>query len=91
MRISTQQWHNIKRANKQKLADRIFKTTGVEVSVDSLFDIQVKRIHEYKRQHLAVLHIITLYNRIKHNPNIEILPRTFVLAVKPPPVTSWRS
>ncbi len=80
-----QQWRNIKRANKQKLADRIFKTTGVEVSVDSLFDIQVKRIHEYKRQHLAVLHIITLYNRIKHNPNIEILPRTFVFGGKAAP------
>lgn len=78
-------WSNIKRANKQKLADRIFKTTGVEVSVDSLFDIQVKRIHEYKRQHLAVLHIITLYNRIKHNPNIEVLPRTFVFGGKAAP------
>jgi starch phosphorylase len=80
-----QHWSNIKRANKQKLADRIYKTTGVEVSVDSLFDIQVKRIHEYKRQHLAVLHIITLYNRIKHNPNIEILPRTFVFGGKAAP------
>jgi starch phosphorylase len=80
-----QHWQNIKRANKQKLADRIFKTTGVEVSVDSLFDIQVKRIHEYKRQHLAVLHIITLYNRIKRNPNIEVLPRTFVFGGKAAP------
>jgi glycogen/starch/alpha-glucan phosphorylases len=80
-----QQWRNIKRANKQKLADRIFKTTGVEVSVDSLFDIQVKRIHEYKRQHLAVLHIVTLYNRIKRNPDIEVLPRTFVFGGKAAP------
>ncbi len=80
-----EQWRQIKRANKQYLADRIFKTTGVEVDVNSLFDIQVKRIHEYKRQHLAVLHIITLYNRIKRNPDIEILPRTFVFGGKAAP------
>lgn len=80
-----QQWQQVKQANKQYLADRIFKTTGIEVSVDSLFDIQVKRIHEYKRQHLAVLHIVTLYNRIKRNPDIDILPRTFVFGGKAAP------
>ncbi|MFN3927587.1 MAG: glycogen/starch/alpha-glucan phosphorylase [Pseudanabaenaceae cyanobacterium] len=80
-----QAWQRIKRANKEKLADRIYKTTGLEVNVDSMFDIQVKRIHEYKRQHLAVLHIVTLYNRIKHNPSIEVLPRTFIFGGKAAP------
>ncbi|NES96022.1 MAG: glycogen/starch/alpha-glucan phosphorylase, partial [Desertifilum sp. SIO1I2] len=57
----------------------------VEVNLDSLFDVQVKRIHEYKRQLLMVLYIITLYNRIKRNPQIEIQPRTFIFAGKAAP------
>ncbi|MGF1477972.1 MAG: glycogen/starch/alpha-glucan phosphorylase [Cyanophyceae cyanobacterium] len=78
-------WQQIKRDNKQELANYIKDTTGIEVDVNSLFDIQVKRIHEYKRQHLAVLHIITLYNRIKQNPNIDIQPRTFIFGGKAAP------
>ncbi|BAU64627.1 glycogen phosphorylase [Stanieria sp. NIES-3757] len=78
-------WRAIKRANKANLAAYIKKTRNIEVNVDSIFDVQVKRIHEYKRQHLAVLEIITLYNRIKINPNIQIVPRTFIFGGKAAP------
>lgn len=80
-----QQWREIKHKNKIRLADYIHKKLGVEVDVNSIFDVQVKRIHEYKRQHLMVLHIITLYNRIKRNPNIDIHPRTFIFGGKAAP------
>ncbi|MFZ4665304.1 MAG: glycogen/starch/alpha-glucan phosphorylase [Prochlorotrichaceae cyanobacterium] len=80
-----QQWRDIKQANKHNLAQHIRKLTGVEVDPTSLFDVQVKRIHEYKRQHLAVLQIITLYNWIKKNPGLQIQPRTFVFAGKAAP------
>nr|WP_238544380.1 glycogen/starch/alpha-glucan phosphorylase [Gloeocapsa sp. PCC 73106] len=79
------QWRHIKQENKLRLAGYILKLTDIEVNLDSLFDVQVKRIHEYKRQHLAVLHIITLYNRIKQNPNINIVPRTFIFGGKAAP------
>lgn len=79
------QWRDIKRAIKQDLANHIRDYNGIEVNPDSLFDIHVKRIHEYKRQHLNVLHIITLYNRIKRNPNLEITPRTFIFGGKAAP------
>jgi starch phosphorylase len=78
-------WRQIKQANKQKLADYIRTHNGVEVDVNSIFDIQVKRIHEYKRQHLDLLHIIGLYLRIKQNPSIKITPRTFVFGGKAAP------
>jgi len=78
-------WRQIKQENKQDLAEYILQHNGIEVSPDSLFDIQVKRIHEYKRQLLNVLYIITLYNRIKKNPNIDILPRTFIFGGKAAP------
>jgi len=80
-----EQWRQIKLYNKQLLANYIWKYNGVEVDPHSIFDIQVKRIHEYKRQHLDVLHIITLYNRIKQNPNINIYPRTFIFGGKAAP------
>ena len=78
-------WREIKGENKKDLANLIEKRTGVSVDPDTLFDIQVKRIHEYKRQHLNVLHVITLYNRLKKNPNIEMVPRTVIFGGKAAP------
>ncbi len=78
-------WQQVKLANKHRLAQRIVKLTGIDVNPASMFDIQVKRIHEYKRQHLNVLHIITLYNRIKENPTQTIVPRTFIFGGKAAP------
>ncbi|MGK7908913.1 MAG: glycogen/starch/alpha-glucan phosphorylase [Synechococcus sp.] len=80
-----QEWRQVKLAAKQKLADRLKARTGIAIDPNSMFDIQVKRIHEYKRQHLNVLHIITLYNRIKQNPNLDITPRTFIFGGKAAP------
>ena len=76
---------SIKQERKKELADYILLYNDVEVNPDSLFDVQVKRIHEYKRQLLNVLYIITMYNHIKKNPNIDILPRTFIFAGKAAP------
>ncbi|MGK7873651.1 MAG: glycogen/starch/alpha-glucan phosphorylase [Xenococcaceae cyanobacterium] len=78
-------WHQVKQDNKRELAAYIRHQKGMEVDVDSLFDVQVKRIHEYKRQLLNLLHIIALYNRIKENPNTEVRPRTFIFAGKAAP------
>lgn len=80
-----QQWYQIKQSIKTDLATYIQKQNGIVVNPESLFDIQAKRIHEYKRQHLNVLHIITLYNRIKANPNLDITPRTFIFGGKAAP------
>ena len=80
-----QHWHQIKQENKQDLAAYILHYNNIQVNADSLFDIQVKRMHEYKRQLLNVLHIITLYNRIKRNPSLEITPRTFIFGGKAAP------
>ena len=79
------QWRAVKHANKARLADYVRSTTGVELNPDWLFDIQVKRIHEYKRQHLNVLHIITLYHRRKQNPALAIPPRVFIFGGKAAP------
>jgi starch phosphorylase len=78
-------WQEVKRRNKERLADYIRKHNCIEIDVDSMFDCQVKRIHEYKRQLLNVLHIITLYNRIKADPATEIVPRTFIFSGKAAP------
>jgi starch phosphorylase len=78
-------WLRVKLANKQALAAIIEEQTGVVVNPASLFDIQVKRIHEYKRQHLNVLHIITLFNRLKRYPEKQITPRTFIFGGKAAP------
>ncbi|MBR8827597.1 MAG: glycogen/starch/alpha-glucan phosphorylase [Gomphosphaeria aponina SAG 52.96 = DSM 107014] len=78
-------WRQKKQDIKQDLANRVKDTQGIELNIESIFDVQVKRIHEYKRQHLNVLHIITLYNRIKRNPKIEMTPRTFIFGGKAAP------
>ncbi len=79
------EWAKIKRGNKERLAALIKERTGIAIDPDSLFDVQVKRIHEYKRQHLNVLHIITLYNRIKKAPRKDIVPRAFIFGGKAAP------
>ncbi|ACK68662.1 glycogen/starch/alpha-glucan phosphorylase [Gloeothece citriformis PCC 7424] len=79
------QWREVKWGVKQDLANYIEDKLGIKVSPDTLFDVQVKRIHEYKRQHLNVLQIITLYNRIKHNPNLDFTPRTCIFGGKAAP------
>jgi starch phosphorylase len=78
-------WHRVKQANKETLATRIRSTTGVVVDPEALFDIQVKRIHEYKRQHLNALFIVTLYLRIRRNPQLALTPRCFVFGGKAAP------
>jgi starch phosphorylase len=79
------QWRAVKRVNKARLADYVRTTTGIELDPDWMFDVQVKRIHEYKRQHLNVLHIITLYNRLKQDPDLTIAPRAFIFGGKAAP------
>jgi starch phosphorylase len=78
-------WRAIKRANKLELAGIAHGRTGVAVDPDSLFDVQVKRIHEYKRQHLNILHVIALYHRLKSDPGFDIHPRTFIFGGKAAP------
>ncbi|NET06733.1 MAG: glycogen/starch/alpha-glucan phosphorylase [Symploca sp. SIO2B6] len=78
-------WRQIKQELKQELAEYILLANDIEVNPDSLFDVQVKRIHEYKRQLLCILYAITLYNRIKRNPSLDIGSRTFIFAGKAAP------
>jgi starch phosphorylase len=80
-----EQWRRVKRLNKEALARRIRDRTHIAVDPAALFDIQVKRIHEYKRQHLNVLHIITLYNRLRTGRGAQAIPRCFVFGGKAAP------
>src|SRR5690349_5609324 len=80
-----QEWRDVKRANKARLADFVRDETGVVLDPSWLFDIQVKRIHEYKRQHLNVLNIVTQYLRIKNNPGVDMAPRAYIFGGKAAP------
>jgi glycogen phosphorylase len=78
-------WRAVKQANKQRLAAYIRAHTHIELDPSWLFDVQVKRIHEYKRQHLNVLHIVTLYRRLKEHPKLAVVPRAFIFGGKAAP------
>lgn len=78
-------WQKIKAANKEQLVDYIYKTTGMKIDAQSLFDVQIKRIHEYKRQLLFSLYIINQYLRIKQDPSSVTIPRTFIFSGKAAP------
>ncbi len=80
-----QQWRDVKLTAKRGLAALIEQRTGVKVNPESLFDIQTKRLHEYKRQHLNVLHILTLYLRLKRDPRADLPARTFIFGAKAAP------
>jgi len=80
-----EQWRKVKLTNKQNVCSKHSHDKGLQYNHDALFDVQVKRIHEYKRQHLNLFHIITLYNRIKNNPSLDIPPRVFVFGGKAAP------
>jgi len=79
------EWRYIKRAIKEEFSGYLRRRTGIAVDPQSLFDVQVKRIHEYKRQHLNVLHIVALYHRLKNDPDLDLVPRTFIFGSKAAP------
>jgi starch phosphorylase len=78
-------WRAVKQENKRALADEVRRRTGITVDPDSLYDVQVKRIHEYKRQHLNVLHVVTLYNRLRRGTAADAPPRTVFFGGKAAP------
>jgi glycogen phosphorylase len=78
-------WRDIKLKNKRSLAALALERTGIRIDPDSMYDVLVKRIHEYKRQHLKVLHIISLYHGLKSNPGLPVVPRTFIFGGKAAP------
>ncbi|MCI8454626.1 MAG: glycogen/starch/alpha-glucan phosphorylase [Lachnospiraceae bacterium] len=77
-----QEFMNIKYQNKQRLAKYIKEHNGIDVDPRSIFDVQVKRLHEYKRQLMNILHVMYLYNQLKDNPNLDMIPRTFIFGAK---------
>ena len=80
-----QAWKSVKRHNKLQLSGWIHDRLGMTTEPDSMFDVLVKRLHEYKRQHLQILHILTLLKRIRRNPNTQVVPRTFIFGGKAAP------
>jgi len=79
------EWRSVKRQNKESLARLIRERTGILVNPETLFDVQVKRLHEYKRQLLNALHVVTLYRRLKNNPGFQTAPRTIIFGGKAAP------
>ena len=84
-RVIQEELAKIKKQNKIKLAEKIYRSKGIEIDPESIFDVQVKRIHAYKRQTLNCLRIMDLYNQLCENPNLDINPRTFIFAGKAAP------
>jgi starch phosphorylase len=80
-----EEWNAVKAGNKRALAGFIKERTGISVDPHSLFDIQVKRLHEYKRQHLNVLHVVSLYNQLRHTRDVDVTPRTVIFGGKAAP------
>jgi glycogen phosphorylase len=78
-------WRGIKLENKRSLAALALERTGIRIDPDSMYDVLVKRIHEYKRQHLKILHIVSLYHGLKSNPGLPVVPRTFIFGGKAAP------
>ena len=76
---------DIKKKNKERLAAYILQHNGIEVDPDSIFDVQVKRLHEYKRQLMNILHVMYLYNQLRENPELDMVPRTFIFGAKAAP------
>jgi starch phosphorylase len=79
------EWRRMKRTRKEALASRVWRRNGIELDPDHLFDVLAKRIHEYKRQHLMILHVITLYQRLKRDPRADTVPRTCLFGGKAAP------
>ena len=79
------QWRDVKRLNKHQFSSFVRESTGIGIDPDALLDVQVKRIHEYKRQHLNILSVINLYLKLKANPNVNVVPRTVVFGGKAAP------